>query len=126
MRIALCSKTMEFVDGNFNKSKYFMIYDITTAGAQFVEIREAKPIERILDEDEINERIDVIHDCKMVFCGHIPRTSKARLVNRGIFTVWMRHQKEVAVMLEELINHIRINPPPVIRKILTEEKLREV
>jgi len=123
MRIALCSKTMEFVDGNFNKSKYFMIYDVTLKGVKFVEVREPEKIEVMLDSDEIDVRIDAISDCKMVFCSHIPRTSKARLLNRGIFTVWMRHEREIGEMLEELVEHLRTNPPPMIRKILEEEEL---
>ncbi len=123
MRVALCSKSMELVDGNFNKARYFMIYDVSMSGVKFVEVREPEKIGVMLDSDEIDERIDAISDCKMVFCSNIPRTSKARLLSRGVFTVWMRKEREIGEMLEELVEHMRVNPPPMIRKILEEEKV---
>ncbi len=124
MRIALCSSDMSKVDGNFNKSTYFLIYDVSKTGTTFVDVRKPETVKDPYDANDMNRRINAIKDCSMMFCMQIPRTSKARLINRGIFAVRMKQVKEVAVFLEELIDQIKNNASSFPTKTINREELK--
>ena len=97
------------------------IYEVDQEGYRFLEYRN---FEDIPDEeyDKINSKVEAIKDCTIVFVIAIGATAAARIVKAKIHPVKVNEPKPIEDILNELVQALRTNPPPWLRKALYDSE----
>ncbi|MDR0430339.1 MAG: hypothetical protein LBH58_07695 [Tannerellaceae bacterium] len=86
-RIAIASSNGESIDQHFGQAENFLIYEITTDGAEFIEDREVTNVgqeKKQHSDSNISQRTDLLHDCKAVFVLKIGMRSSRYLYEHKI------------------------------------------
>jgi len=133
MKVAFASTRGTTVDEHFGRAGAFAIYDITPEGATFLELR--KVAEGDLDQEVVVTRgmgdlhdaavaskIDKLADAKIVYFTEIGGPSAAKLVRRGVMPLKTGASTSIDQLCEQLVETMRTNPAPWMRKALAAEK----
>lgn len=133
MKVAFASTRGTTVDEHFGRAGAFAIYDITPEGAEFLELRRVA--EGDLDTDvvvtrgmgdihdaAIASKIDKLADAKIVYFTEIGGPSAAKLVRRGVMPLKTDASTSIDSLAEQLVETMRTNPAPWMRKALAAEK----
>jgi nitrogen fixation protein NifX len=133
MKVAFASTRGTTVDEHFGRAGAFAIYDITPEGATFLELRRVA--EGDLDTDvvvtrgmgdihdaAIASKIDKLADAKIVYFTEIGGPSAAKLVRRGVMPLKTDASTSIDSLAEQLVETMRTNPAPWMRKALAAEK----
>lgn len=126
MRIAFATTDGITVDEHFGRAGLFAVYELTSDGYTFVEMRrftdgrdsaieETKGMGRIHD-DRVRKKINKLADCKIVYLTEIGGPSAARLVKKGMMPVKVKEPVSIKESLERLLETIKTSPPPWLRK----------
>ncbi len=121
MRVAFATKSLNRVDDHFGHARTMAIYEVDQEGYRFLEYRN---FEDIPDEeyDKINSKVEAIKDCTIVFVIAIGATAAARIVKAKIHPVKVNEPKPIEDILNELVQALRTNPPPWLRKALYDSE----
>jgi nitrogen fixation protein NifX len=133
MKVAFASTRGTTVDEHFGRAGAFAIYDITPEGAEFLELRRVA--EGDLDTDvvvtrgmgdihdaAIASKIDKLADAKIVYFTEIGGPSAAKLVRRGVMPLKTDASTSIDQLASQLVETMRTNPAPWMRKALAAEK----
>ncbi len=130
MKVAFATTDGNTVNEHFGRAGMFAIYDITTQGHQFLELRKfADGMDRSvtdtkdqapLHDNAVERKADRLSDCKLVYLTEIGGPSAARLVRKGIMPMKMKEPIRIDLALSQLSEMIRNSPPPWIRKAMRE------
>jgi nitrogen fixation protein NifX len=133
MKVAFASTRGTTVDEHFGRAGAFAIYDITPEGATFLELRRVS--EDDLDTEVVVTRgmgdlhdaavatkIDKLADAKIVYFTEIGGPSAAKLVRRGIMPLKAEPSTSIESLTAQLVNTMRTNPAPWMRKALAAEQ----
>ena len=133
MKVAFASTRGTTVDEHFGRAGAFAIYDITPEGATFLELR--KVAEGDLDQEVVVTRgmgdlhdaavaskIDKLADAKIVYFTEIGGPSAAKLVRRGVMPLKTEASTSIDQLCDQLVDTMRTNPAPWMRKALAAEK----
>ena len=121
MRVAFATKSLNRVDDHFGHARTMAIFEVDQEGYRFLEYRN---FEDIPDEeyDKINSKVEAIKDCTIVFVKAIGATAAARIVKAKIHPVKVNEPKPIEDILNELVQALRTNPPPWLRKALYDRE----
>ena len=87
MKIAVASSDGEKVDQHFGQAEHFLIFQMGKSGLEFVELRE-KNKNPIYDHEYRWKRgLEILKDCKVVFCRRIGNEPRQKLQEIGIEVV---------------------------------------
>ena len=108
----------------------FAIYDIVETGHRFVEMRKfADGMDMAvvdtkdmgaLHDDTVQNKVDRLSDCKLIYLTEIGGPSAARLVKKGIMPMKMKEIVSIESALGQLLDTIKKSPPPWLRKALSK------
>jgi nitrogen fixation protein NifX len=131
MKVAFATTDGKNVDEHFGRAGTFVIYEITEAGNRFVEIRKfADGIDMAvvdtkdtgaLHDKAVQNKVERLADCRLIYITEIGGPSAARLVKKGIMPMKMKDPVSIENALAKLGEMIRTTPPPWIRKAMTNK-----
>jgi nitrogen fixation protein NifX len=132
MKVAFATTDGINVDEHFGRAGSFAIYDLSRAGYHFAELRKfADGIDQAvvgtreqgaLHDETVQNKVDRLADCKIVFMTEIGGPSAARLVKKGIMPMKVKAVIPIEDSIRKLHETIMKSPPPWLMKaILSEE-----
>ncbi len=131
MKVAFATTDGINVDEHFGRAGMFAIYELTKDGYRFVEMRkfadgrdaeieETKGMGQMHDE-RVEEKVEKLRDCKIVYLTEIGGPSAARLVKRGMMPIKVKEVISIEESLKRLLETIKKSPPPWLRKAMNSE-----
>ncbi|MFA6055023.1 MAG: nitrogen fixation protein NifX [Thermodesulfovibrionales bacterium] len=131
MKIAFATTDGIAIDEHFGRAGMFAVYDLTKDGYSFREIRkfsegrdsaieETKGMGAV-HEDRLQQKVDKLSDCKIIYLVEIGGPSAARLVKKGIMPVKVKRNVSIEESLIKLAQTIKTTPPPWLRKALEKD-----
>ena len=127
MKVAFATTDNKNVNEHFGRAGSFAVYDMTGDGYRFVEIRKfADGMDKTvmdsrdsgpLHESAVQNKVDRLADCKLIYLTEIGGPSAARLVQKGIMPMKVK-EMAIASALKQLAETIRTSPPPWLRKAM--------
>ena len=128
MKVAFATTDGKSVDEHFGRAGMFAIYDIMETGHLFVEMRtfadgmdmavvDTKDM-GALHDDAVQNKVDRLADCKLIYLTEIGGPSAARLVKKGIMPMKVRETIPIEEALKQLSATISKSPPPCFRNAM--------
>lgn len=121
MKVAFATKDKETIDDHFGWAKCFAVYDITRDGYKLHSYLET-PDDHTEEDDKINYKIESLQGCSIVFCLNIGPTAATKVVKARIHPIKVKGPTPIQQEAEALVELIKGNPPPWIKRILVEEE----
>lgn len=128
MKIAFATTDGKNIDEHFGRAGMFAVYDITTDGSRFIELRKfAEGVDQSvvdtknmgqLHDDKVQEKVDRLSDCKLIYLTEIGGPSAARLVKKSIMPMKVKEPIPIERKLAELLCTVKKSPPPWLRKAM--------
>ena len=128
MKVAFATTDGKQVDEHFGRAGMFAIYEISEGGFQFLGMRKfADGMDKAvvdtkdmgpLHDRAVENKVEKLADCKLVYLTEIGGPSAARLVKKGIMPMKMKEIVSIESALGQLLETIRKAPPPWLRKAL--------
>jgi nitrogen fixation protein NifX len=116
VRVALASNRQEELDGHFGSCLRYLIYQVSPQEIRLIDIRSA--LEADLSDDKNAFRVELIHDCPIVYILAIGGPAAAKVVQAGIYPMKKEQGGSARQLLGELQQAMRTSPPPWLAKIL--------
>ncbi len=130
MKVAFATTDGKNIDEHFGRAGMFAIYDMTETGHRFVEMRTfADGMDMAvvdtkdkgpLHDSAVQNKVDKLADCKLIYLTEIGGPSAARLVKKGIMPMKMKEIVSIESALGQLLETIKKSPPPWLRKALNK------
>ncbi|MBF0345504.1 MAG: nitrogen fixation protein NifX [Nitrospirae bacterium] len=128
IRVAFATTEGETINEHFGRCGTFSIYEIGAQGYAFVHTRvfangrdktveDTKGMGHIHDE-VVEDKVESLSDCKILYITEIGGPSAARLVKRSIMPVKVKSEVKIEAILKDLLERIKTSPPPWLRKVL--------
>jgi nitrogen fixation protein NifX len=128
MKVAFATTDGKLIDEHFGRAGMFAIYDILETGHCFVEMRKfADGMDMAvvdtkdkgaLHDDAVQNKVDRLADCKLIYLTEIGGPSAVRLVKKGIMPMKMKEIVSIESALGQLLETIKKSPAPWLRKAL--------
>jgi nitrogen fixation protein NifX len=132
MKVAFATTDGISVNEHFGRAGMFAIYELNNSGYSFLETRrfsegrdsaieETKGMGRVHDE-RVENKVERISDCKIIYLTEIGGPSAARLVRKGIMPVKVKEPVSIEESMLKLSETIRNSPPPWLKKAIDSER----
>ena len=131
MKVAFATVDGKNIDEHFGRAGMFAIYEMTESGSKFVAMRKfAEGMDMAvvdtkdlgpLHDSAVQNKVDKLADCKLVYVAEIGGPSAARLVKKGIMPMKVKGVISIESALQQLEETIKKSPPPWMRKALNKE-----
>jgi nitrogen fixation protein NifX len=128
MKVAFATTDGINVDEHFGRAGSFAIYDLSRTGFQFTELRKfADGVDQAVvgtreqgavHDEAVQDKVDRLADCKMVYMTEIGGPSAARLVKKGIMPMKVKEVISIEDSIRQLHETIMKSPPPWLKKAL--------
>ncbi len=128
MKAAFATTDGRRVDEHFGRAGMFRIYEFTKDGYTdlgprvFAEGRdtavEATQGQGPLHDAAVEDKVEKLADCKIIYVTAIGGPSAARLTKHGMMPVKVAEGSDIETLAEQLMEAIRHAPPPWLRKLL--------
>jgi len=131
MKVAFATTDGITVNEHFGRAGMFVIYELNSSGYSLLETRRfsegrdsavegTKGMGKIHDE-QVENKVDRISDCKIIYLTEIGGPSAARLARKGIMPVKVKEPVGIAESILKLSETIQNSPPPWLRKALNSD-----
>ncbi len=130
MKIAFATTDGRIVDEHFGRAGVFSIYEMTERGCRFLETRKfADGVDQAVvstrskgqeHEDAVQDKVERLADCKLIYLTEIGGPSAARLVKKGVMPMKVKEATSIENAINQLLGTIRQSPPPWLRKALNK------
>jgi len=123
MKIAFTTSDRVHINTHFGGSEEIDVYEISDEGYQFVEsLKFHYEIQEENNESKLAPKIAALADCTIVYVLAIGGSAAARLIKEGVTPVKARSEaEEIAEVLTKLVQTLKGNPPPWLRKALKQK-----
>jgi nitrogen fixation protein NifX len=123
MKIAFTTGDRVHINAHFGWAKEIDVYEISDEGYEFLETLTFEgDLKQDGNEDKVTPKLDALADCKIVYVAAIGGSAAARLIKKGVTPVKARSEaEEIADILNKLVQTLKGNPPPWLRKALQEK-----
>jgi nitrogen fixation protein NifX len=123
MKIAFSTSDNTHVNAHFGWAKIIDVYEISDKGYSFLETLNFEgDLKQDGNEDKVTPKLDALSDCKIVYVSAIGGTAAAKLIKKGVTPVKAKSDDEkIAEILTRLVETLKGNPPPWLRKALQEK-----
>lgn len=128
MKVAFATTDGKKIDEHFGRAGMFAIYEIMETSHRFVEVRKfAEGMDMAvvdtkdmgsLHDDAVQNKVDRLADCKLIYLTEIGGPSAARLVKKGIMPMKVKEIISIESALDQLMVKIKQSPPPWLKKAL--------
>lgn len=130
MKIAFATTDGMRVDEHFGRAGTFAVYELSPDGYSFLEMRtfaegrdsaveETKGMGQLHD-DRVQNKVDRLSDCKIIYLTEIGGPSAARLIRKGMMPIKVKEPVPIEDSLQKLLETARTSPPPWLRKAMNE------
>ncbi|MBI5849363.1 MAG: nitrogen fixation protein NifX [Nitrospirae bacterium] len=131
MKVAFATTDGISVNEHFGRAGMFVIYELNSSGHSLVEIRrfsegidtaveETKGMGKIHDE-RVENKVDRISDCRIIYLTEIGGPSAARLARKGIMPVKVKEPVSIEESVQKLSETLKNSPPPWLRKAMNSD-----
>ncbi len=130
MKVAFATTDGIHVDEHFGRAGKFALYEFTWEDYVRIEDRvfsegRDHAVEGTRDlgavhEEAVEDKVEKLADCRIVYMTRIGGPSAARLVKKGVMPIKVREGKGIDKSVQELMETIRTAPAPWLRKALEE------
>lgn len=126
MKIAFTTQDSVHINAHFGSAKQIDIYDVTTEG---YDLRETLvfggPLQQDGNEDKLEPKLKALTDCTIVYVAAIGGGAAARLIRQNITPIKAQSEAdEIELVLTRLVQTLKGNPPPWLRKALLNQQPR--
>ncbi len=123
MKIAFATKDGITVNDHFGWCRSFAVYDVTSAGFRFLEMRETgiDSSSEGSESDKIETRINSIRDCTILYCEDIGPMAAARIVRSMIHPIRSSFPESIEEILKRLAETLK-KPPLWLKKVIERER----
>ena len=131
MKVAFATTDGISVNEHFGRAGMFVIYELNSSGHSFLEIRrfsegrdtavEGTKGMGMIHDQQVENKVDRISDCKIIYLTEIGGPSAARLARKGIMPVKVKEPVSIEESVLKLSETLRTSPPPWLRKALASE-----
>ena len=128
MKVAFATTDGCLIDEHFGRAGRFAILDFTPAGYTklpdlvFADGRdtvvESTRGQGDLHDNAVEQKVERLRDCRLVYMTAIGGPSAARMARRGIMPVKVPERTVIAEAAEKLLHQIQTAPPPWLRLAL--------
>ncbi|WP_197480161.1 MULTISPECIES: nitrogen fixation protein NifX [unclassified Anabaena] len=120
MKIAFTTTDHVHINAHFGWAREIDVYEIDAEGYQFLETLNFEgDLKQDGNEDKVAPKLDALVDCAIVYVTAIGGTAAAKLIKKGVTPVKARsEQEEIKEILNKLVQTLKGNPPPWLRKAL--------
>ena len=124
VKIAFTTSDRIHVNAHFGWAKEIDVYEISDQGYEFREtLKFDGDLKEDGNEDKITPKLEALHDCTIVYVLAIGGSAAARLIKHGVTPVKAKsEEEEIAEILNKLVQILKGNPPPWLRKALGQKK----
>lgn len=124
VKIAFTTSDRIHVNAHFGWAKEIDVYEISNQGYEFREtLRFDGELKEDGNEDKITPKLEALHDCTIVYVLAIGGNAAAKLIKHGVTPVKAKsEEEEIAEILNKLVQTLKGNPPPWLRKALGQKK----
>ena len=132
MKVAFATSDGKNVDEHFGRAGLFAIYEFEFADGvfHFVELRKFSDgmdtavtdtrDKGPLHDNAVQNKVDRLSDCKLVYLTEIGGPSAARLVKKGMMPMKVKEPVAIEDALVQLAETVRKSPPPWLRKAMNK------
>jgi nitrogen fixation protein NifX len=131
MKVAFATTDGISVNEHFGRAGMFVIYELNSSGYSLVEnrrfsegrdaaIEDTKGMGKVHDE-RVEDKVDRLSDCRIIYLTEIGGPSAARLARKGIMPVKVKEPVGIEESAMKLLETIKNSPPPWLRKALNSE-----
>lgn len=123
MKIAFTTSDRLHINAHFGWAKEIDVYEISDSGYQFLEtLTFDGELKQDGNEDKVTPKLDALADCTIVYVAAIGGSAAARLIKKGVTPVKAKsEEEEIADILNKLVQTLKGNPPPWLRKALQQK-----
>ncbi|SRR5579883_151049 len=123
MKIAFTTSDHVHINAHFGWAKEIDVYEISDNGYEFLETLSFDgDLKQDGNEDKITPKLEALADCTIVYVTAIGGSAAARLIKKGVTPIKARsEQEEIADILNKLVQTLKGNPPPWLRKALQQK-----
>jgi nitrogen fixation protein NifX len=124
MKIAFTTHDSEYINAHFGSASRIDVYDVNTDGYTFVEqLCFDGNLKEDGNEDKVEPKLAALHDCTIIYVAAIGGSVAARLIHRNITPIKAEtDQDRIEDILVRLVQTLKGNPPPWLRKALKGNK----
>lgn len=122
MKIAFATNDLIHINAHFGWAKKLAIYAVTADGFEFVETIEfSGDLKEDGNEDKLVPKIEALADCTIVYVSAIGGSAAARLIRKKVTPIKAKDEdEEIVSVLNKLVQTLKGNPPPWLRKALQQ------
>lgn len=131
MKVAFATTDGISVNEHFGRAGMFAIYELAANGYTLLETRrfsegrdraieETKGMGKIHDE-RVEDKVEKISDCRIIYLTEIGGPSAARLARKGIMPVKVKEPVSIEESMRKLSETIKNSPPPWLKKALASD-----
>ncbi|MGA1411520.1 MAG: nitrogen fixation protein NifX [Prochlorotrichaceae cyanobacterium] len=126
MKIAFTTKDSVHINAHFGWASFIDTYEVDNDGYTFLETLEfAKNLKEDGNEDKLEPKLQALKDCTIVYVSAIGGSAAARLIQSNITPIKAQSEEdEIQEVLGRLVQTLKGNPPPWLRKALAKGKSR--
>ncbi|MBC5796917.1 nitrogen fixation protein NifX [Sphaerospermopsis sp. LEGE 00249] len=124
VKIAFTTTDRIHVNAHFGWAKEIDVYEISDQGYEFLEtLTFDGDLKEDGNEDKITPKLEALKDCTIVYVVAIGGSAAARLIKHGVTPVKAKSEEEkIEEILTKLLQTLKGNPPPWLRKALGQKK----
>jgi len=110
MKVAFCSSDGIYINEHFGQTEKIYVYEISKDEAFFLECRNVKKSNPDVDHiDMIDEKIDQISDCRIIYFTQIGGPAAAKVIKNKIFPVKVGPESLVETIIKAMQKALKIH-----------------
>lgn len=123
MKIAFATSDNIHINAHFGWAKQVAVYEVLPEGYEFVEmVKFDGDLKEDGNEDKLVPKIEALADCTIVYVSAIGGSAAARLIRKRVTPIKAKsEEEEITEILEKLVQTLKGNPPPWLRKALQQK-----
>lgn len=123
MKIAFATSDNLHINAHFGWAKQIAVYEVSPDGYDFLEtVKFDGDLKEDGNEDKLVPKIEALSDCTIVYVSAIGGSAAARLIRKRVTPVKAKsEEEEITEVLEKLVQTLKGNPPPWLRKALQQK-----
>jgi nitrogen fixation protein NifX len=125
MKIAFTTSDRVHINAHFGWAKEIDVYEISEKGYKFLKTLTFEgDLKQDGNEDKVTPKLEALYDCTIVYVSAIGGTAAAKLIKKGVTPVKAKSDDDkIADILNKLVETLKGNPPPWLRKALQKPKV---
>ncbi len=120
MKIAFTTSDRVHINAHFGAATEIVVYEISDSGYEFLEtLKFEGDLKLDGNESKLTPKLEALADCTIVYVTAIGGSAAARLIKKGVTPIKAQsEEEEIANVLNKLVQTLKGNPPPWLRKAL--------